>query len=94
MTDEEIYIFLVFASSYQQLLVVNRKQPRLAHRKQKYLQSKGLFFPLRIIFILNNYLENNKCVALKTFLYPPSSFTHPPLLSTFWKKFDQIFGES
>lgn len=76
MTDER-YIFLVFASSYQQLLVVNRKQPQSGTQETSICKARVCFFSSENHFYLNNYLENNKCVALKTFLYPPSSFPHP-----------------
>lgn len=77
MTDKRC-IFLVFASSYQQLLLVNRKQPRLAHRKQVFAKQGSVLFCFVFSenhFYLNNYLENNKYVTLKTFVHNPSSFS-------------------
>lgn len=43
VTDKR-YIFLVLASNYQQLLLVNRKQPSLAHRKQVSAKGRFVFF--------------------------------------------------
>lgn len=73
MTDKR-YFFLVLPLNYQQLLFGKQEAAKSGTQETSICKVKVWFFSSENNFYLNNYLENNTYVTLKTFLYNPSFF--------------------